>query len=170
MDEATERLAEGLKKAILAEYEGHHFYRMAAGSTPDEKGRETFEMLAREEMEHVRFLRAQYKSILDTGQIDPTEKLGPRTDLVGGSPIFSDQIKSRVTEAHFEMTALSVGAQLELGAVGFYKGEAEASDDPTVKRFFTELAEWESGHYEALTRQLEELRGDYWSDSGFSPF
>ena len=169
MDEATERLAEGLKKAILAEYEGHHFYRMAASSTPDDKGRGIFEMLAREEMEHVRFLRAQYKSILETGQVDTTEKLGP-TDLVGTSPIFSDQIKSRVTEAHFEMTALSVGAQLELGAVGFYKGEAEASDDPTVKQFYTELAEWESGHYEALTRQLEELRGDYWSAGGFSPY
>ena len=38
MDAATERLTEGLKKAILAEYEGHHFYRMAASTTPDEKG------------------------------------------------------------------------------------------------------------------------------------
>jgi rubrerythrin len=170
MDAATERLTEGLKKAILAEYEGHHFYRMAASTTPDEKGRETFEMLAREEMEHVRFLRAQYKSFLETGKADETEKLGPRTDLIGGSPIFSSEIKSRVTEAHFEMTALSVGAQLEIGAVKFYQGEADASDDETVKRFYTELAEWEQGHYDALTRQLEELRGDYWSAGGFSPF
>lgn len=37
-------------------------------------------------------------------------------------------------------------------------------------RLYTELAEWESGHYEALTRQQEELKEDYWSAGGFSPF
>ena len=36
--------------------------------------------------------------------------------------------------------------------------------------FFTELAEWEAGHYEALLTQQESLKEDYWSASRFSPF
>ena len=45
MDPHTERVADGLKKAMQAEIEGQHFYQMAARSTPDARGREVFETL-----------------------------------------------------------------------------------------------------------------------------
>ena len=86
------------------------------------------------------------------------------------SPIFSDQIKSRIQDAHIEMSALSIGIQLELDAMKFYKSQAEAADDPDITNFYNELAEWESGHYHALLKQQEELKEDYWSSGGFSPF
>jgi rubrerythrin len=65
---------------------------------------------------------------------------------------------------------LSVGAQLEYDAMRFYKAQAEAAADPEIKKFFTELAEWETGHYNALVQQQEELKEDYWSSAGFSPY
>ena len=37
-------------------------------------------------------------------------------------------------------------------------------DDPE------ELAAWEKGHYDALTRQLDLLRGEAWDRDAFSPF
>lgn len=170
MDAAVKRMTEGLAKAIQAETDGHHFYMMAARSTSDAKGREVFETLAQEELDHMHFLKTQYKALMETGKPDRTVSLGARADLSGLSPIFSDQIQTRVREAHYEMSALSIGIQLELSAIKFYKAEAEVVRDPTVRAFYTELADWETGHYHALLRQQEVLKEDYWSASGFSPF
>ena len=170
MDESTEALSRALFDAIKAEADGYSFYKMAANSSQDEKGRTVFEQLAGEELDHKRFLAAQYRSVQETGKIDATVKLGQRADLSGASPIFSEQIRSRLREAQFEMSALSIGIQLELSSMRYYKEQADGQTDPAVKQFFGELADWEKGHYEALLRQQESLKDDYWSGSGFSPF
>ena len=170
MSDRTKALAEGLMKAVKAEREGHSFYMMAANSTGDAKGKEVFARLAAEELDHMDFLRRQYESVLKTGRPDHSAKLGPRADLSGSWPIFTDRIKQRIQDAHFEMTALSIGIQLELDAMNFYKSQAESSDDREAKRFYAELADWESGHYRALLTQQEALKEDYWSAGGFSPF
>jgi rubrerythrin len=164
------RLADGLKQAIQAEIDGYHFYMMAARSTSDDQGREVFESLAQDEKEHVRFLSLQYSAFMDKGAPDPTATLGKRAELQGKSPIFSEQFRERIADAHFEMSALSIGISLELSAVQFYKDQAAQSNDEIVKKFYNELADWESGHYQALLQQQESLKEDYWAGGGFSPF
>jgi len=170
MDAATERILEGLKKAIQAEVEGHHFYLMAAKTTEDARGREVFAQLAEDEVEHAKFLQAQFRAVQSTGKPDATLSLGEPTVYEGPHPIFSEAIRERIKSAHFEMTALSVGAQLELGAIQFYRAEAEAAGDAEVAGFYRELADWESGHYHALLAEQESLKGDYWTEGQFSPF
>jgi rubrerythrin len=54
--------------------------------------------------------------------------------------------------------------------VNFYRDRANESNDEEVKRFYMELSNWESGHYNALLNQQQELKEDYWADGGFSPF
>ena len=164
------RVTDGLKQAIQAEIDGFHFYMMAARSTDDAKGREVFESLAQDEKEHVRFLSLQYDAFMEKGAPDPTVTLGKRAELQGTSPIFSDQFRQRISGAHFEMSALSIGIGLELSAVNFYKDQATQSNDEIVQKFYTELADWESGHYRALLQQQESLKDDYWAGGGFSPF
>ncbi len=170
MDAAMKSMTDGLKQAIEAEIDGYHFYMMAAQSTADPKGREVFETLAREEVDHQHFLRAQYRSLVETGRVDAKAKLGPRLALTGSSPIFTNELKNRTKAPNYEMSALSIGSQLEISAVNFYSTEADKASDPAVKAFYRELAEWEQGHYQALNRQLETLRGEHWDSSGFSPF
>ena len=68
------------------------------------------------------------------------------------------------------MSALSIGIQLELDAMNFYKAQADAAEDDVVRGFFHELAEWETGHYQALLTQQGELKEDYWAAGGFAPF
>ena len=164
------KLADGLLKAIKAEREGHSFYQMAANCSEDSKAKEVFARLADEELDHMRFLMRQYESVLRSGQPTPSAQLGTSVDLSGPSPIFSDALKTRIQDAHFEMSALSIGIRLEMDAMQFYRSQAEAVDSPEARKFYTELAEWESGHYHALLRQQQELKEDYWSASGFSPF
>ena len=163
-------LAEALRQAAMAEREGHSFYMMAAATTRDPKGKTVFEQLAREEMDHLNFLRTHYDAVLQTGRLSPAAKLQSPIQFEPTSPIFSDSFKSRISEAHYEMTALSVGIQLESDAIDFYQRQAAAADSNDVQVLFEQLAKWEQGHYRALLTQQEELKSSYWSDAGFSPF
>ncbi|MFH1420035.1 MAG: ferritin family protein [Planctomycetota bacterium] len=169
---ATEqtRLAEGLLKALQAERDGHSFYNMAATSSQDPKAREIFAQLAAEELDHMGFLARHYESVLKTGRPDSSANLGSRAALSGAWPIFSEAIKTRLKDAHFEMSALSIGIQLELDAQKSYRELAGRTDEPVVKKFLLELADWEAGHYQALLQQQESLKEDYWTENGFAAF
>jgi rubrerythrin len=170
MDAALQQIVDALKAAVQAEGEGYHFYMMAAASTKDPQGKEVFETLAREEQDHARYLKAQYQALLETGKPDGGVRLGTRLDLTGPSPIFSPALRSRAAEAHYEMTALSIGMQLELGAAQFYRDLAGKATAPALKQVLTELSDWETGHFEALQRQQGSLREDYYADGGFARF
>jgi rubrerythrin len=161
---------ETLSEAIRAEVDGYHFYMMAAKNTDDPQGREVFERLAQDEVEHARFLTAQVESIKETGEASPGLTLKAPTRYKGNSPIFSEALKARVKEAHYEMSALSIGAQLELSAIQFYRGAADDAEDPEVAAFLNDLAAWEQGHYDALVAQQAALKDEYWAEGRFSPF
>jgi len=170
MDQATKRVADGLLKAMQAEREGQHFYRMAAAATEDEQGRRTFLDLAADEEEHESFLKKQYESMARTGKLDGSAQLGAPREFSAHHPIFSEELQRRVAGAHYEMTALSIGIQLEMSAVKFYEGEAAAVSEARARDFYRQLAVWERGHLSALQRQADELKGDYWGAAGFAPF
>lgn len=170
MESETARIADGLRAAMQAETEGYYFYKMAAQSTSDSKGREVFEDLAREEQKHFEFLRDQLAALRKTGAPDAALSLGQPQEFTGAHPIFSEQIKQRVGSAHYEMTALSIGIQLEISSVRFYQGEATAVSDPAARSFYAQLAEWEQGHLTILQRQADALKEDYWDEAHFAPF
>ena len=86
--------------------------RSMALDLQSDKGREVFEKLAQDEKEHVRFLSLQYDAFMDRGAPDPAATLGKRADLSGPSPIFSESFRSRIKDAHFAMSALSIGASI----------------------------------------------------------
>ncbi|MCB2212205.1 ferritin family protein [bacterium] len=170
MDPVLQKITDGLRKAIEFEGDGHNFYMMAAGNTQDNKGKEVLSMLAREELQHVKFLRHQFKHFMDTGRPDMTLKLPHHDVLKGDHPIFSPSLKERVQEAHMEMSALAIGIQLELNSQQYYRSQSEEHDGSRVGEFYADLAVWEKEHYDALLRQQQNLKEDYWSQGGFAPF
>jgi len=170
MNETETSIIEALQQAIQTEMDGYHFFKMAAQSTGDERGREVFELLAEEELDHRRYLEQQVAHYKESGTFDSTIELKRRVDLSPDNPIFSDKLRQNAAKAHYEMSALSIGMELELRAQRFYESLAESSDDPAVSQFFKRLADWEGTHYEALAREQESLRHDYWDSAGFAPF
>ena len=170
MNDAQQSIARALEHALKAESDGRHFYSMAARTTDDPKGREAFLLLAEEEESHFSFLLAHHKAVVETGKLAENVSLGKPRDWTATGPIFSDAIRARLKEAHFEMTALSVGMQLELSSIQFYEEQAGKAGDPSLKAFYGELAAWERLHYEALQRQQDDLKQDYWSANAFAPF
>ncbi len=170
MNPSLQRMADGLRKAIQAEREGQHFYRMAAQITQDAQGRSVFEELAEDERIHEEFLRRHYDSVLKDGRLASGEALvAPAADRFA-HPIFSADLRKRAAGAHYEMTALSIGIQLEESAVRFYEGEAKACENPAAKEFYKTLVTWEQGHLSALQRQADAMKEEYWGATGFAPF
>ena len=161
-----------LKDAIKVESDGYHFYKMAAEKTTDPKGKEIFESLASDEIEHMKALKKQYQLYQNEGKLDWQEKEFEKKsafDPSSESPIFSDDFKERITDSHFEMTALSIGIMLEQNSIDFYRKSAEKSEDPQAKKLFSYLASWEGEHLRALIAQQNYLKEEYWTENRFFP-
>jgi rubrerythrin len=169
MDKKTEEILKGLKIAIEAELTGHEFYKTAAKGTADPMGKETFSRMAQEEMGHFNYLRRQYQSVLEKGGFDFSEKLLRKQYKHSENPIFSDQIKNRIKDSHFEVSALTIGMKLELDAMKYYRSCAQDADNEDVKELFNELADWEQDHYLAFEQQLEMLKEEYFQANNFIP-
>ena len=152
-----------------AELIGHQFYKAASKHTKDPKGKAVFSRMAEEEMGHFRYLRHQYRFILETGEYDFTRKLLKSPKKGASSPIFSKEIKKRIKSSHFEVSALSIGMKLEMEAFTFYRNCAKKATTPAAKKFYNELAEWEQSHYQAFKNQLEMLREEYFAANHFVP-
>jgi rubrerythrin len=159
---------QGLLTALQTELNGIEFYRIAAEKTEDEKGKKAFQMLADDELKHFNAIQQQYKSLVEESKWTSVD-LGKISIFEGESPIFTDDLKNRVQGKHFEVTALSIGAQLEANSIDFYRKMKEQSNDPTAREMYTQLQKWEEAHLNAITRQLDIIKEDYWNDQRFSP-
>jgi rubrerythrin len=153
----------------MTEQAGTEFYLVASRNTKDARGREVFEQLAREEAEHQHWLKRQYQHLLENRPFE-SFRASRHADLSGSSPIFSEALVSRIGEAHWEMTALSVGLTLEHATIVRYRALAGLAGHPDARRFFEELAAWEETHAEALKRQHDLLVQSYWQQARFAPF
>lgn len=159
---------EGLKTALQTELNGVEFYRIAAQKTDDVKGRRTFQMLADDELKHFEALQQEYISLVKNSGWKKIE-LGDLPDFDHESPIFSPELKARIKDRHFEMTALSIGALLESNSIDFYRRMKDESSDPAARELYGHLQRWEESHLEAITRQLDLLKEEYWAEQRFSP-
>ncbi|MGD2127564.1 MAG: ferritin family protein [Desulfobacteraceae bacterium] len=169
MDKATEEILDGLRIAIETELTGHEFYKNTAKTTTDPMGKETFERMAGEEMSHFNYLRHQYKSVLEKGRYDFSKKLTRGHHKHAENPIFSEEIKGRIKDSHFEVSALTIGMKLEMDAMRYYRTRAEKAQDPEVKQFYKDLADWEQDHFRAFQRELEMLKEAYFQANNFIP-
>jgi rubrerythrin len=169
MPEKMEDILKGLKEAMEAELTGYNFYKNAAKNTSDEGGKETFSTMAEEEMGHFNFLRHQYSHVLEKGEYDLSKQLTKKGYKNADSPIFSNEIRKRIKDAHFEVSALTIGMKLELDAMNFYRSRAKESQDGAVKTFYNELADWEEEHYRAFSKALEGLKESYFEANNFVP-
>jgi len=159
---------EGLQTALQTELNGIEFYKMAAQNTEDINGKQTFQMLADDEQKHFTALQKQYASLMEKNRWQSID-LGKTPSFEGDSPIFSVELKDRVKGKHFEITALSIGALLETNSINFYRKMKEQSDDPEAKELYAQLETWEQTHLDAITRQLDLIKEDYWAEQRFAP-
>lgn len=167
--ENTTNILEALKTAMEAELTGLNFYKNASENISDPKGKEAFLRMANEEEAHFRYLRKQYQSILKEGNFDFAKSLVKESHEQTENPIFSQAIKDRIKECHFEVSVLTIGMKLELDAINFYNSCAQKAESPEEKQFFQDLVKWETTHYDAFEWELNNMKEEYWQANNFAP-
>ncbi len=62
-----------------------------------------------------------------------------------------------------------IGIEVEKNGKAFYESAAEQTEDPDVKKFLDNLAEWENSHVALFKDLLEELTGEEKEENVFDP-
>lgn len=158
-----------LKSAILLEKRGSAFYRKVAEDTGSPAVKEFFNMMAEEELQHIRVLSEQAKSYLETGKFSPRGADTAENSQVA-SRVLSQELKEQIAAAGFEAAAVGAAMAMEERAIALYSKRAEAAEDPEEQQLYRWLAEWESEHLHFLAGIDREITEKVWFDNSFWPF
>jgi rubrerythrin len=167
-------MEEVLRVAIATEWEGYAFYRTMAEKTKSPLGKEMFNRLAQEEVEHVHVLEQvscayadgcvymDYDTALeyidcDTSLDDWDQEGATCTET---APIFKRGVER--AERLNDVDALKIAAETEEAAVNYYREAAETTPNEDAKEFFQRMVTIENGH-----QKLLEAEYDYYSANGF---
>ncbi len=166
MDDKTTDI---LKRAILLEKRGETFYQKVAQQSSGEGVRRFFELMAKEEGNHIQILSDQFKAYQDNQQFN----FGDGDDHLGSdiaNQVLSKAIKSEITAVDYEAAAIAAAMSMEKNAIKLYSNRAAAATDPNEKALYDWLARWETQHLNFLADIDRELTEDIWYDQNFWPF
>jgi rubrerythrin len=157
-----------LKEAILLEMRGQAFYSNVAEKSDNEATKNFFELMAKEEGEHIRFLKEQFSNYSKNNKFSAPKDVDTDDETV--VRILTDKIKKEISAASFEASAISAAMDFETRAVKIYADRAKEATDPEEKKTYDMLAKWEVGHQKFLHEINEELRESVWYDNQFWAF
>lgn len=164
-------IAEELTIALNTELSGYGFYKFAANSISDARGKNIFLHLASEELEHIDVISAISESLKSgkKGFLNYSEAivagLAARGDK--GLPIFADrnELVDKFKTNPTDRKALEIGIEAEEKAVDSYHEMLLRAETPTEKVFLTRVLEMEKGHLKLLRWELESLaQNGFWGD------
>ncbi|OFX28533.1 MAG: hypothetical protein A2X08_05165 [Bacteroidetes bacterium GWA2_32_17] len=161
------KTAEILKSAILMEMRGQAFYTQVANQTKSTEVKKIFELMAKEEFIHEKFLSEQYRELQKNnifGEIDLPSSEG------FASIILNNNLKKEISAASYEAAAISAAIDMENNAIKTYTERANLATDKNEKDLFNWLANWEKTHHEILIHIDNELKESIWFDNKFWPF
>ncbi len=163
-----------LRTAMATEWEGFAFYSALSKRTKSREGREVFEKLAKDEVEHVRVLEQvscaykdgcilmTYEDALESIECD--ESLADVTEEAlackSTAPVFKRGVKR--AESANDLEALKIGVESERSAIEFYRAAGKGATTDEARELFRQLVEIEEGHEALLQAEY-----DYYSANGF---
>ncbi len=159
-----------LQKAFQIEVDGYTFYSMTADRAAKPAVQELFAKLARDEVEHQKYLKGVMKNYDAEGLAAfAVQRRAPELKAFSDA-VFSEKFRQQAQGATFEMGVLSVGMTLENNAVAFFTRAAEGAREAEIRDFYVFLADWERQHFAALQGLYNSVRTDFWEAFGFAPF
>lgn len=147
-----------LEKAMEVERQGKAFYEEAAERVQDPAGKDVFRTLAKDEVEHIRLLQAEYDKIESEGEwmaLDEARVCEPQTPL----KLFPDQRDAAliIPPTATDIDALKLAMDFEEKGYKAYVQAQKETDDPKGKKVFAFLAKQENSHYVFLQKTLDYL-------------
>jgi rubrerythrin len=142
---------EALKLAIKGEKDSIDFYRKAAENAKNERAKKVFELLANEEVGHLKSFFQYYKGG-EFGDVESYMKTPPDTS----NPTYKALLKA-VGEATMEKQALEIAMKEEKSVVDHYTVLAQDIIDPLVKSIFERVVKETQGHYDMIEDEYMHL-------------
>jgi len=158
---------DALEEAKCLEQEGQDFYQRAAEQSSNEKARNTFQSLAKEETLHLRLIQRQIDSLANTGQwVHLSEAEGETCDLSESIyPQGREGLQQAVPDDTSETEALLLALDFENKGYDMYRSAAEKATAPLEREMYEFLATQERLHFDLLMTNYESLVSlGGWSD------
>lgn len=166
---SEDKAVEILKNAILLEKRGNAFYSQVAQHTSGKAVKKFFEMMADEEVKHIKILSDQFKAYQDKKRFDPGN-FNDDHSIGIASNVLTEDLKAEIAAADYEAAAISAAMSMEERAIKIYSARAEEAKDSNEKALYEWLARWETQHLKFLSDIDRELREQIWNDNSFWPF
>lgn len=157
----SQRIVDELTLAHNTEIAGYFFYKFVAGMVADAKGKNVFNHLASEELEHISVVKAIADSVkAGKGWLDYGMALksgAPLTDA--GLAIFprESELTIRLKKNQTDLNAVNIAIESEERAVEFYGNLLKQAQNPQERVVLTKLLEMEKGHLKLLRWESESL-------------
>jgi rubrerythrin len=146
-------LQEALKLAIKGEKDSMDFYRKAASVAKNERAKKVFELLANEEVGHLKSFFQHYKGG-EFGDIESYMKTPPDAS----NSTYKALLKV-VGESTYEQQALEIAMKEEKSVVDQYSVMAKDIIDPLVKGVFDRVVKETQGHYDMIEDEYMHIMG-----------
>jgi rubrerythrin len=158
-------LEQAIKTAIGYETRVLDVYRSSEGRTKDPVGRKVLRVLAREESEHLAYLKERLKEWTATGKVTPARlksALPSKEQIQESQKRLESQAPGGDTRAEQEI--LEKALSMEQETRSFYR-EMVHQLDRQGQDLFEPFVEIEEGHLMIVQAELDNLRGlGYWLD------
>lgn len=141
-----------LSTALKMEERGKRMYEKWVGKAKSAFVREIFEMLAKDELTHMRRIRAIYES-LESGKGWTKDWKSLKFEHGDLKKLFTKLVKkhsSEVESSASELKAVSLGVELEHSSIKYYSEKLEKASDKSERAFLEKMLEEEKGHLSAL--------------------
>ncbi|MBI5644090.1 MAG: ferritin family protein [Deltaproteobacteria bacterium] len=155
------KIIEELGLAYKTEVAGYFFYNTAAIMVGDDKGKNIFNHLAKEELDHIRIISRIADSVKSgMGWVGYEEALKEGVATSKGLPIFhgENELVKRLERDQTDTNAVNIAIENEEGAVEFYTRLLKDARTPVEKVVITNLLEMEKGHLKILRWESESLQ------------
>lgn len=144
---------EALKLAIKAEKDSMDFYRKAASVATNERAKKVFDLLANEEVGHLKSFLDHYKGT-DFGDL----KSYIDSPVDEKNPTYVKLMKA-IQEDIIEQTAMELALIEEKDCIGQYTQLAKDIVDPAVRAIFERVVKETKGHYDLIESEYAHLMG-----------
>lgn len=146
-------LEQALKLAIQGEKDSMDFYRKAASVAKNERAKKVFDLLANEEVGHLKAFFQHYKG-KEFGDVESFMKTPPDTN----NSTYKALMKV-LGEETMEKQALEIAMKEEKSVVDQYTLLAKDIVDPLVKAIFERVVKETQGHYDMIEDEYMHIMG-----------
>jgi rubrerythrin len=167
-EDAAAPIIEKLRTALKTEMVGYSYYTDLVELIKDEAGRSVFKHLAKEELDHIKYILTLSDS-LKAGKgwigIKAATESGSLENV--GLPVYPDknELMERFKKNESDLTAIEIAMENEEEAIGFYLGLLKEATEDGEREVLTMLIEMEKNHYDLLRWEKDSLKNvGFWAD------